>query len=387
MFKEKSIKWNIKSMLSHLVKNKNYMPINRSITLLFPLSLILYELPLYLSNNLFLPALLEIAKSFQVTKAIAQLSIAFWFLGASLFQIALGPLSDHYGRKKILLSGGALFLLVTLLCSATHSIVWFLVGRFFQGAVVSTILIAGHATIHEIMEREQAVKTISWMGSITVLAPALGPLLGSLLLQWMNWRELFIALTGFTALSLYLLYVFMPYDRVNSEKLRFKKIFFDYQNIFTSFKFWTYTLFFCFLFASLMAWDTLSPFYLMSYLKFNLIQFGFMQLLVYGVFILGINLKNLLRYPIEEIIKGGLFLIIIYFSLGLWTLVYLPQHLFLVMGSVLLFCFSTGLIFYSLHRKAIEMPKAPISTIIAVCSTMMHLFGFLGSLAARKLSF
>lgn len=66
-----------------------------------------------------------------------------------------------------------------------------------------------------------------------------------------------------------------------------------------------------------LKWErpTLSPFYLMNYLKFNLIQFSFMQLLVYGVFILGINLKNLLRYPIEEIIKGGLFLIIIYFSL------------------------------------------------------------------------
>lgn len=148
------------------------MILNKRITLLFPLSLILYELPLYLSNNLFLPALPEITKSFQVTNATAQLSIAYWFLGASVFQVLLGPLSDHYGRKKILLSAGVLFLCVTLLCSLTHSITWFLVGRFFQGCVVSTILIAGYATIHEFMEREQAVKTISWMGSITILAPA-----------------------------------------------------------------------------------------------------------------------------------------------------------------------------------------------------------------------
>ncbi|HEY2566745.1 MAG TPA: MFS transporter, partial [Candidatus Aquirickettsiella sp.] len=137
---------------------------SKKITLLFPLSLILYELPLYLSNNLFLPALPEVTKSFHVTNATAQLSIAFWFLGASAFQVILGPLSDHYGRKKILLSGEALFLCVTLLCSLTHSILWFLVGRFFQGCVVSTILIAGYATIHEFMETEQAVKTISWMG-------------------------------------------------------------------------------------------------------------------------------------------------------------------------------------------------------------------------------
>lgn len=57
------------------------MSLNKKITLLFPLSLILYELPLYLSNNLFLPALPEITKSFHVINATAQLSIAFWFLG------------------------------------------------------------------------------------------------------------------------------------------------------------------------------------------------------------------------------------------------------------------------------------------------------------------
>jgi MFS transporter, DHA1 family, multidrug resistance protein len=363
------------------------MSLNKNITLLFPLSLILYELPLYLSNNLFLSALPGITKSFQITNATAQLSIAFWFLGASAFQVLLGPLSDHCGRKKMLLGGGILFLGVTLLCSITHHITWFLTGRFFQGCVVSTILIAGYATIHELMETEQAVRTISWMSSITILAPALGPLLGSLLLQWMNWRELFIALAGFTVLSLYLLTVFMPQDPVNPERLSLKKIFIDYRTILTNFQFWTYTLFFCLLLASLIAWNTLSPFYLMDYLKFNRIQFGFIQLLVYGAFILGINLKRLLKFPIEEIIKKGLILTLIYFSLGLFTLVHSPQHLFGVLGSVLLFCISTGLIFYSLHRKAIEMPKAPMGTIIAVFSTAMNLFGVLGSLAAMLLHF
>ena len=66
---------------------------------------------------------------------------------------------------------------------------------------------------------------------------------------------------------------------------------------------------------------------------------------------------------------------------------YLPQNLFCVMENVLLFFMSTGLIFYSLHRKAIEMPKAPLGTIIAVFSTTMNLFAFLGSLLARKLLF
>ncbi|WP_339051051.1 MFS transporter [Rickettsiella endosymbiont of Xylota segnis] len=360
---------------------------NNKITLLFPISLILYELPLCFSNNFFLPVLPEITKNFQVTNAIGQLSIAYWFLGASLFQLFLDPLADRYGRRTILLGGGVFFVFATLLCSLTHHIIWFLIGRFFQGCVVSSILITGYVTIHEDMERDQAVNIISWMSRIAVMAPALGPLLGSLLLQRMNWRELFIALSAFTVLSLYLLYVFMPESRASSERFVLKKIFFSYRTIFTNFQFWTYTLFFCFLFASLIAWNTLSPFYLMDYLKLNFIQFGFVQLLVYGSFIVGIYLKRLLIYPIEEILKGGFFLTIIYFILSLFTLIHSPSHLFWVVGSVLLFCMSTGLIFNALHRKAIEIPKAPKGKIIAVFSITMNLFGFLGSLAARSLSF
>jgi hypothetical protein len=94
-------------------------------------------------------------------------------------------------------------------------------------------------------------------------------------------------------------------------------------------------------------------------------------------------LKN---YPIEKVIKGGLFLSLSYFILSLWALVYLPQHIFFVMGGVLFFCVSMGVIFYSLNRKAIEI-KAPMGTITAVFSASMHLFRFLGSLAARQLNF
>lgn len=109
----------------------------------------------------------------------------------------------------------------------------------------------------------------------------------------------------------------MPSDRVQLEKLNLKKIIIDYQFILTNFQFWVYILLFCFLLAALVAWNTLSPFYLIDYLKLNLIQFGVIQLFVYGAFIVGINLKNLLIGSIEKIIKNGMFLTILFFILSL----------------------------------------------------------------------
>jgi DHA1 family multidrug/chloramphenicol efflux transport protein-like MFS transporter len=365
-------------MSSTYHKNNNF---------LFPLSLILYELPLYFSNNLFLPALPQIQQDFAVSSGTTQLSIAFWFLGASTCQVILGPLSDHYGRKKILLLGGLLFLVATAICSVTASITWFLAARFLQGCVVSTILIAGYATIHERLDRAQAIETISWMGSITVMAPAIGPIVGSLLIHWMSWRWLFVGLIAWTAVSLYLLQVFMPVDPFQAKRLNLRKIQRDYRKVITNVNFWRYTLAFCALFAALMAWDTLSPFYLMGYLKFSVLQFGLLQALVYIFFILGINLQTILIQSPDKFFLGGLIFAFSCFIFGLAVLLYFPQFLMVVMGCIIFFSVSTGLIFYSLHRTAVEIPKAPMGTTIAVFSTAMNLFGFLGSLAARSIHF
>lgn len=360
----------------------------KKISILFPISLILYELPLYLANNIFLPALPLVKDSFRVSNATAQLSVALWFLGASTLQVILGPLSDHYGRKKVLLSGGLIFLLATLVCATTTSITWFLACRFMQGCVASTILVTGYAIIHELLDTKSAIKTISWMGSITLMAPAVGPMLGSLLLSVMHWRGLFVILIVMASLSLILLYIFMPQDkRSKPENLQIKTIIQDYRSIVTSAYFWIYTLAFSVLFAALMAWNTISPFYLVSYLKLSLFNFGLLQMLFYGVFIIGVNINSLLKFPLAQIIHRGLVFSAGFLFFSLMTLLYLPHQLLIVMTSLLLFALSTGVILYSLNRVAIEIPKAPMGTVTAVFATTLNLFAFLGSLSVRWLHF
>jgi hypothetical protein len=117
------------------------------------------------------------------------------------------------------------------------------------------------------------------------------------------------------------------------------------------------------------------------------LKFGFLQALVYVFFILGIRLQTISICPLGKLILGGVIFALVYFIFGLVALIYLPQHFLWVMGCILFFSTSSGLIFYSLHRIAVETPKAPMGTTIAVFSTAMNLFGFLGSLAARIIHF
>lgn len=361
--------------------------IDKKILWLFPLCLILYELPLYFATNMYLPALPAMSQTFKISASVAQLTIAIWFLGASCLQIFLGPLADHFGRRQVLLISGLFFVIASVMCATTSHIGIFIVGRFIQGCVVSSILVTGYAAIHELLDTEQAIKTLAWMGGITVLAPAIGPFLGSFLIHLFSWRNIFFLLAIIAALALYMLYLYMPETQTKKINLSYKATIKNFKIVSFNKKFLYFTLLFCFLFAAMMCWDTFSPFYIINYLGLSTFYFGITQAIIYGSFIIGTHLIRLFIEKIDSIMYYGLisallFLLCIIFSLSL-----IPNRVTIILSLLTTFTLSTGLVFYVLHRKAIESVEAPMGIKMAVFSTAMNLFGFLGSLIASKVHF
>src|SRR3989344_5408454 len=123
----------------------------------FPLWLVLFETGIYLSNDMYLPALSEIKNYLSISHESAQLTLAAWFLGASLFYFVLGPLADHYGRRLILLISGLVFIGSTWLCAFSHTLPLLMIGRFLEGTAVTCISVAGYSSIHELFDQKQAI--------------------------------------------------------------------------------------------------------------------------------------------------------------------------------------------------------------------------------------
>ncbi len=363
------------------------LPITKKVLWLFPLCLIFYELPLYFATNMYLPALPAMSQTFAIKASLAQLTIAIWFLGASCFQVFLGPLADHLGRRQVLLSGGLFFVLASLFCATTSHIGIFIVARFVQGCVVSSILVSGYAAIHELLDSEQAIKTLSWMGGITVLAPAVGPLFGSFLINFMGWRNIFFLLASLAAIALYLLYLYMPDTQQKNAYVSFKDVLKNYRRVIFNRKFIYFTFPFCLLFAGMMCWDTFSPFYVIKFLGFGIFYFGLIQTIVYGGFITGTHLIRLFITKLNLVMRYGL-MSALFFSICVgFTLALIPHRGSIVLFFLIAFTLSTGLVFYTLHRKAIESVDAPMGIKMAVFSSAMNLFGFLGSLIASTVHF
>lgn len=355
-------------------------------SLLFPLLLVLAETVAYLSTDMYLPALPQIANELQTSPSLVQMTLTAWFLGSASLQLFLGPLSDYLGRKPILLAGGVIFVISTLVCALTNHIGVLLFARFLQGTTVAFVIVAGYASIHESFDQKKAIQTLAWMSSVSILAPAFGPLIGGVLLSFQSYRFIFWYL-GLSALILFLLLAkFMPETNPNGKTehpLEVKKTLKSYRTIISNPLFFRYVLIFCFIFGAFIAWIAYSPFLFIEKMGYSPFLYGCFQTIVFGSFIAGtrlikvlmekFNLNTLIMTGLSCALTGSLFSILLSLFTDRWFALVIP---------LTLFAFGAGLIFAPLNRLSIESSEEPMGQKVAVFSSMMGLFCVTGSMLA-----
>lgn len=140
-----------------------------------------------------LPALGEIAKVFQLqNNNQAQWVIISIFSGMTIGQLIAGPLSDAIGRKRILFTGVAIYFLGSFICFNAQSFEWFLVGRFIQGLGVSGPYVASISIVRDKYSGAQMARIMSLIMMVFMVAPAIAPSLGQLIIHFFGWRDIFV---------------------------------------------------------------------------------------------------------------------------------------------------------------------------------------------------
>lgn len=259
---------------------------------------------------MYLPALPKISDDFSTSAHLVQLTITAWLAGDTSVQLIVGPLSDRYGRRPILFGGGLLFVLSTLGCALAPSIGFLLMARFIQGIGVCTMMIAGYASIHDLYDDKRAIHILVWMGSAAVIAPAIGPVVGSVILSFAGWREIFYFLFTLAIISLIFLWFVMPESTSDHTKhpLNVRALIHSYKKIITNSSFMTSAASFGLLYGGIMGWITASPFLLIKTLQLTPVQFGWLQLPVFGAYIVGAQMVKPLmeKFGKDKLIVFGL---------------------------------------------------------------------------------
>ncbi len=146
-----------------------------------------------LALNIFLPSLPNMTAYFETDYGLMQMAVAFYLGMNALLQLVVGPISDRYGRRPILLAGLIVFLLATLGCIWATNVWVFLVFRMLQAVVVVSMALS-RAVIRDMVPEREAASMIGYVTMGMAVAPMVGPAIGGSLDAIFGWQASFWAL-------------------------------------------------------------------------------------------------------------------------------------------------------------------------------------------------
>ncbi|MBD8576945.1 Bcr/CflA family multidrug efflux MFS transporter [Pseudomonas syringae] len=155
-----------------------------------------------LSVDMYLPSLPTIADDLGAAHAQVQMTIGVFLGGLCLGMLLYGPLSDRFGRRRLLLGGMVLYLLASLGCALAAQVEHLLFWRFLQALGGAAASVLGRALVRDLFPLDEAARVLSLMHLVSMLATLAAPLIGGYLMLLAGWRSLFVLLALFCAVCL-----------------------------------------------------------------------------------------------------------------------------------------------------------------------------------------
>ncbi len=143
-----------------------------------------------LNMNMILPSLPSLARHYGADYTVVALSISAYLALTAVLQLIIGPLSDRYGRRPIILGSFAIFLAATLGCMVAPDIETFLAFRLLQAAVASGLALS-RAIVRDTVPADEAASQIGYVTMGMSLMPMIGPMLGGVLDETLGWQSVF----------------------------------------------------------------------------------------------------------------------------------------------------------------------------------------------------
>jgi DHA1 family multidrug/chloramphenicol efflux transport protein-like MFS transporter len=359
----------------------------------FCLALSAFELLTYMASDLIMPAMLSVTTELHADVRHVPNAFNLYLIGGVCLQWLIGPLSDQWGRRRVLLIGCALFAAACAGAFFTQSIEAFNLLRLLQGMGLGFVVAVSYPALQEVFCEADAVRLMALLGNIALLSPLVGPLLGILLLQWLSWRELFLGL-AFVASVVWLgLFVCMPetvgVTRRDGQvqaavRCSWRQTGQRYRALLGNRRFLAASFALGLMSLPLIAWIGLAPLLLIQLLGLTPLQYALWQIPVFSAVITG-NLmldRLLVTHSLSRLIRLALWP----FCLGLVALIACAlcgAGLGAVVASLALYAVGLGMSNAALYRLAL-FASADSKGLVSALAGMISIavMGLGGSLIA-----
>lgn len=335
----------------------------------------------YVATDIYLPSLPALSAYFGTGDNEVQMTLFSYLLSFSVTPLIFGPVSDHVGRKKILVFGIALGILSTIGCLFAQSIDRLIIARFVQGIGLGAVLISSRAAVSDLFTGKALAKQMSLMTMLMPLVLAIAPTVGGLLQQYFQWQAVFIFLICY--MILLLIGVFLtPESLKNPSTEKASLIFSKYRSHVKNRLFLIFGVNFVLPSLGLFAYLTTSPFLFQEVIGMSPAAYGCLALYIGGTILVSgyINLKLAHHFLVTRILclgaclmaLAGCLLLVFHFMgvLTTWSLLF-PSLLFF---TCMPFCVANA------ASKSLSFVRSNFGAASALLSAVQFLVGALGSL-------
>jgi len=225
-----------------------------------------------ISLYMLVPALPVLAKSFNSSISLAQMTVSAYMVGIACSQLIMGALSDRFGRRPVLLAGISLMVAASLACVFAESLPQLIAARFFQALGGASGMVISRAIVRDLYARDQISARLSLVIAVMMIAQMLSPLTGGLLETAFGWRAIFTLITAASLATVIAIAGLLPETRrVRAARNGFRG---DVASLFTSRAFVGYLL--CQVLASqiIFAFASGGPYIVVTQMGRNSAEYG-----------------------------------------------------------------------------------------------------------------
>lgn len=141
------------------------------------------------STDMYLPALPEMVAYFGTTDAILNMTLYGFMFFQAVAMLALGPISDKYGRKPVLAVSIIIYIISSFFAAAAPTIELFILARMIQGAASGGMMVISIALIKDCFEEKVRNTVLTLSVVLGVIGPVASPVLGAYLIEAVNWQS------------------------------------------------------------------------------------------------------------------------------------------------------------------------------------------------------
>lgn len=305
--------------------------------------------------DLYLPSLPQLASFFETSASMTQLTLTTAMIGLAVGQLLLGPLSDKFGRKKPLIISLVIYIISTVLIVFSPNIETMIVLRVIQGLSSAGSVVISRAIATDLYRGREMTRFFGLLMTINGLAPIISPILGSLLLEYISWKGVFVflALIG----VIVLIFSFRLKESLSAENRLQGSIFSTFMTFGVIIKnrlFMSYVGIQSFLLGSMFAYIAASPFILQSFYGLSAFIFSLCFGANGAALVIGANIGG--KLPNRQALAIGVLAFVVAALYTIAVLIIQPYWLFVEIGFFAMLLLM-GITFPAISTLAMESER------------------------------